>query len=178
MGGAAMGSAELIGRLRPEFTLLGGVLDPHAAFLIQRGLKTYAMRYTAQSASALRIARFLERQSGVRRVYYPGLENHPRHALAAAQMREWGAVVSFDLEGGAAAGQRFAEALQLFALTASLGATDSLVLPPQLLTTRGLTPGQLALTGVGPGTVRLAIGLEDGDDLLADIGQALAAATG
>ena len=178
MGGAAMGSAELIGRLRPEFTLLGGVLDPHAAFLIQRGLKTYAMRYAAQSASALRIARFLERQSGVRRVYYPGLENHPRHALAAAQMREWGAVVSFDLEGGAAAGQRFAEALQLFALTASLGATDSLVLPPQLLTTRGLTPGQLALTGVGPGTVRLAIGLEDGGDLLADIGQALAAATG
>lgn len=150
MGGAAMGSAELIGRLRPEFTLLGGVLDPHAAFLIQRGLKTYAMRYTAQSASALRIARFLERQSGVRRVYYPGLENHPRHALAAAQMREWGAVVSFDLEGGAAAGQRFAEALQLFALTASLGATDSLVLPPQLLTTRGLTPGSSRSPALGP----------------------------
>lgn len=178
MGGAVIGSAELIDRLRPEFTLLGGVLDPHAAFLIQRGLKTYAVRYAAQSANALRIARLLAGQPGVRRVYYPGLERHPRHALAAAQMREWGAVVSFDLAGGAEAGRRFAESLQLFAMTASLGATESLVLPPQLLTTRGLSPEQLALTGVGPGTVRLAIGLEDGDDLAEDIGRALHAAGG
>jgi cystathionine beta-lyase/cystathionine gamma-synthase len=178
MGGAVIGGAELIERLRPEFTLLGGVLDPHAAFLIQRGLKTYAVRYATQSASALRVARFLGAQPGVRRVYYPGLESHPRHALAVAQMREWGGVVSFDLAGGAVAGKRFAEALRLFAMTASLGATDSLVLPPQLLTTRGLSPEQLALTGVGPGTVRLAIGLEDADDLIADLGAALRAASG
>ncbi|MFO1265453.1 MAG: aminotransferase class I/II-fold pyridoxal phosphate-dependent enzyme [Rubrivivax sp.] len=178
MGGAVIGNAELIGRLRPEFTLLGGVLDPHAAFLVQRGLKTYPVRYAAQSASALRIARFLAAQPAVRRVYYPGLESHPRHALAAAQMREWGAVVSFDLAGGAVAGKRFAEGLKLFAMTASLGATDSLVLPPQLLTTRGLDAAQLALTGVGPGTVRLAIGLEDADELIADLGAALAATAG
>ncbi|MCC7461906.1 MAG: PLP-dependent transferase [Gammaproteobacteria bacterium] len=178
MGGAAIGSAELIERLRPEFTLLGGVLDPHAAFLIQRGLKTYAVRYTAQSASALRIARFLADQPGVRRVHYPGLEQHPRHALAAAQMREWGAVVSFELQGGGPAGQRFAEALRLFALTASLGATDSLVQPPQLLTTHGLTSEQLALSGVGPATVRLAVGLEDCDELLADLDAALRVANG
>ena len=111
-------------------------------------------------------------------MYYPGLESHPRFALAAAQMREWGAVLSFDLAGGAVAGKRFAESLRLFAMTASLGATDSLVLPPQLLTTRGLTPEQLALTGVGPGTVRLAVGLEDSDDLLADVGAALRAVSG
>jgi cystathionine beta-lyase/cystathionine gamma-synthase len=176
MGGAAIGAAALIERLRPEFTLLGGVLDPHAAFLIQRGLKTYALRYSAQSASALRVARFLAGQPAVRRVYYPGLEQHARHALAAAQMREWGAVLSCDLEGGEPAARRFAEALRLFALTASLGSTESLVLPPQLLTTRGLSPEQLALTGVGPGTVRLAIGLEDPEDLLADVAAALAAA--
>jgi cystathionine beta-lyase/cystathionine gamma-synthase len=176
MGGAAIASAELLGRLRPEFTLLGGVLDPHAAYLIQRGLKTYAVRYATQSASALRIARFLAQQPGVARVYYPGLEQHPRHALAMAQMRAPGAVVSFDLPGGGAAGRRFVEALQLFALTASLGATDSLVLPPQLLTTRGLSPEQLELTGIGAGTVRLAIGLEDPEDLIADIERALGAA--
>jgi len=175
MGGAAIANAALIERLRPEFTLLGGVLDPHAAFLIQRGLKTYALRYSAQSATALRVARFLAAQPAVARVYYPGLDDQPRRALAAAQMAEAGAVVSFDLKGGGEAGRRFAEALQLFAIAASLGATESLVLPPQLLTTRGLTAAQLAATGIGAGTVRLALGLEDADDLLADIGRALAA---
>ncbi len=175
MGGAAIANAALIERLRPEFTLLGGVLDPHAAFLVQRGLKTYALRYSAQSATALRVARFLAAQPAVARVYYPGLDDHPRRALAAAQMAEAGAVVSFDLKGGGEAGRRFAEALQLFAIAASLGATESLVLPPQLLTTRGLTAAQLAATGIGAGTVRLALGLEDADDLLVDIGRALAA---
>jgi cystathionine beta-lyase/cystathionine gamma-synthase len=175
MGGAAIGSAELIARLRPEFTLLGGVLDPHAAFLIQRGLKTYAVRYDAQCATSLRVARFLAAQPMVERVYYAGLDEHPRRALAATQMRQCGAVVSFDLHGGAEAGRRFAEALQLFAVTASLGATESLVLPSQLLTTRGLSPAQLQAAGVGAGTVRLAIGLEDADDLIADIGHALSA---
>jgi cystathionine beta-lyase/cystathionine gamma-synthase len=175
MGGAAIANAALIERLRPEFTLLGGVLDPHAAFLIQRGLKTYALRYSAQSATALRVARFLAAQPAVARVYYGGLDDHPCRALAAAQMAEAGAVVSFDLKGGGEAGRRFAEALQLFAIAASLGATESLVLPPQLLTTRGLTAAQLAASGIGAGTVRLALGLEDADDLLADIGRALAA---
>ena len=175
MGGAAIAQAGLIARLRPEFTLLGGALDPHAAFLIQRGLKTYALRYSAQSATALRVARYLAAQPAVERVYYPGLDSHPRHALAAAQMAEAGAVVSFDLKGDGEAGRRFAEALQLFAIAASLGATESLVLPPQLLTTHGLTAAQLAATGIGAGTVRLALGLEDADDLLADIGRALAA---
>jgi cystathionine beta-lyase/cystathionine gamma-synthase len=175
MGGAAIANAGLIDQLRSEFTLLGGVLDPHAAFLIQRGLKTYALRYSAQSASALRVARFLAAQAAVERVYYPGLESHPRRALAAAQMPESGAVVSFDLKGGSEAGKRFAEALKLFAIAASLGATESLVLPPQLLTTHGLTAAQLQATGIGAGTVRLAIGLEDADDLLADIARALVA---
>lgn len=175
MGGAAIANAGLIQRLRPEFTLLGGTLDPHAAFLIQRGLKTYALRYAAQSATALRIARFLEAQPAVERVYHPGLDGQPRRALAAAQMRDGGAVVTFDLKGGGEAGRRFAESLALFAIAASLGATESLVLPPQLLTTHGLTAAQLKATGIGAGTVRLAIGLEDADDLLADIERALAA---
>jgi cystathionine beta-lyase/cystathionine gamma-synthase len=176
MGGAVIGSAKLIGRMRPEFTLLGGVLDPHAAFLVQRGLKTYFVRYREQSRSAQRIAEFLLNHPAILQVQYPGLASHPRHELARSQMSEFGSVLSFELRGGAEAGRRFAEALQLFAMAASLGATDSLVLPPQLIGVRDLNPEQVQLSGIGPGTVRLSIGLEDTADLLADLAQALAAA--
>ncbi|HKC16348.1 MAG TPA: aminotransferase class I/II-fold pyridoxal phosphate-dependent enzyme [Steroidobacteraceae bacterium] len=176
MGGAVIGSAELIGLMRPEFTLLGGVLDPHAAFLAQRGLKTYFVRYREQSRSAQRIAEFLLNHPAILRVQYPGLASHPRHELARSQMSEFGSVLSFELRGGAEAGRHFAEALQLFAMAASLGATDSLVLPPQLIGVRDLNAEQLQLSGIGPATVRLSIGLEDTADLLADLAQALAAA--
>ena len=173
MGGALIASAELIGRIRPEFNILGGALDPHAAFLIQRGLKTYALRYRQQTASAQRVAEFLAAHPAVAAVHYPGLPDHPGHALARAQMSDFGAVVSFDLRGGAEAGRRFAEALQLFAMAASLGATDSLALPSQLLGGRDLDAAQRLLAGMGEGTVRLSIGLEGIDDLIADLTQAL-----
>jgi cystathionine beta-lyase/cystathionine gamma-synthase len=176
MGGAAIAQQSLIRGLRADFTVLGGVLDPHAAFLLQRGLKTYFVRYRAQSQSAQRVAEFLENHPAVERTHYPGLAGDPGHALARAQMSEFGAVVSFSLRGGAAAGMRFTDALRLFAMAASLGATDSLVLPPQMLVSRGLSEQQQRIAGVGPGTVRLSIGLEDIDDLLEDIAQALAAA--
>ena len=178
MGGAAIGSAALIKTLRPDFTLLGGVLDPHAAFLIQRGLKTYFIRYRAQCQSAQRIAEYLAAHAAVECTHYPGLSTDPGHALARAQMAEFGAVVCFDLRGGAEAGRRFAEALRLFAMTASLGATESLVMPPQMLGSRDLTEEQQRRSGVGPGTVRLSIGLEDIGDLIEDIEQALRAAAG
>ncbi|HEX4024861.1 MAG TPA: aminotransferase class I/II-fold pyridoxal phosphate-dependent enzyme [Steroidobacteraceae bacterium] len=176
MGGAVIGNRALLRPLRPDFTVLGGVLDPHAAFLIQRGLKTYFLRYSAQSASAQRVAEYLSVHPAVERTRYPGLPGDPQHALARSQMSEFGAIISFDLRGGWEAGRRFAEALQLFALAASLGATESLVMPPQLLVSRDLTEEQQRLSGIGPGTVRLSIGLEDVDDLLEDITQALAAA--
>jgi cystathionine beta-lyase/cystathionine gamma-synthase len=176
MGGAVIASAALIRALRPDFTVLGGVLDPHAAFLIQRGLKTYFVRYRAQCASAQRIAEFLAGHAAVTAVRYPGLTTDPGHGLARAQMSEFGAVITFDLLAGAEAGRRFAESLQLFAMTASVGATESLVMPPQLLSVRDLTKEQQRHCGVGAGTVRLSIGLEDVDDLLEDIAQALAVA--
>ncbi len=175
LGGAVIGRRELIERLHPDFTLIGGTLDPHAAFLIQRGLKTYLLRYRAQSASAQRIAEWLMSSSAVARVHYPGLPEHPGHALATKQMQDFGAVVSFDLNGGAEAGRRFAEALKLFATAASLGATESLVLPPQMLGHQDLTPEQRVAAGLASGTVRLSIGLEDVDDLIADLQQALSA---
>ncbi len=176
MGGAVIAKAELISTLRQDFSTLGGVLDPHSAFLLQRGLKTYFVRYRTQCASAQQIAEFLSTQPAVERMHYPGLADHPGHALAREQMSEFGAVVSFDLRAGAQAARRFSEALQLFAMAASLGATDSLVMPPQLLGSRDLNDEQQRRAGLAAGTVRLSIGLEDVDDLIEDIQQALTAA--
>jgi cystathionine beta-lyase/cystathionine gamma-synthase len=173
MGGAIIGSAALIKRLRPEFILIGGVLDPHAAWLIQRGLKTYLLRYEMQCASALRVAQFLESHEKVARVHYPGLPRHGRHELAVQQMRHFGTVVSFDLRAGAAAGDRLADSLQLFAIAASMGSPESLIIPPGLMGPYDLPPELTALSGLAPGTVRLSMGLEDVEDLIADLAQAL-----
>ncbi len=177
MGGAAIARADLIRALRPDFTLFGGALDPHAAFLLQRGLKTYFVRYRAQTASAQRVADYLSSHPAVERTHYPGLLGAAANALARVQMAEFGAVVSFDLRAGAEAGRLFAEQLQLFSMAASLGSTESLVLPPQLLGSGDLSAELQAVSGLSPGTVRLSIGLEDIDDLLADLEQALQAAT-
>lgn len=177
MGGAVIAKAALIKTLRQDFSTLGGVLDPHAAFLLQRGLKTYFVRYRTQCNSAQRIAEFLSTHPAVAGTHYPGLSTDPGHALAREQMSEFGAIVTFDLHAGAPAASRFAEALQLFAMAASLGATDSLVMPSQLLGSRDLTVEQQRQAGIGAGTVRLSIGLEDADDLLEDLQQALLAAT-
>jgi cystathionine beta-lyase/cystathionine gamma-synthase len=173
MGGAVIAGSELIRNMRADFGALGATLDPHAAFLIQRGLKTYFVRYREQTASAQRIAELLAAHPAVAKVHYPGLPGHPQHALARAQMHDFGTIVSFDLRGGAEAGRRFAESLQLFALTASLGSTESLVMAPQMLGGRDLKPEQLRLSGIAEGTVRLSIGLEHPEDLLDDVRQAL-----
>jgi cystathionine beta-lyase/cystathionine gamma-synthase len=106
-------------------------------------------------------------------VHYPGLPSHPQHELAKAQMEDFGSIVTFDLTGGPEAARRFSENLKLFALTASLGSTDSLVVAPQMMGGRDLTSEQLQVSAVGEGTVRLSIGLEDTDDLVEDIRKAL-----
>jgi len=173
MGGAVIAHKELIRAMRADFVNLGAFLDPHAAFLVLRGLKTYFVRAREQNANALRIARYLAAHAQVARVFYPGLETHPQHELARAQMHDFGSIVSFDIRGGAEVARRFTDALTLFAKTPSLGSTESLVLPPQLLRARDLTPAQLEQSGVSDSTVRLSIGIEDADDLIADLGQAL-----
>ncbi|MFZ1906134.1 MAG: aminotransferase class I/II-fold pyridoxal phosphate-dependent enzyme [Steroidobacteraceae bacterium] len=178
MGGAVIGRNELLRGMRTDFGALGGTLDPHAGFLILRGLKTYFVRYQAQCASALAIAQLLAAHPAVARVHYPGLPAHPQHALAARQMRDFGSIVSFDLHGGEAAARRFADALQLFALAASLGSTESLVVTPQMMGGRELNAEQQRLSGITAGTIRLSIGLEDADDLAQDVNQALGAAGG
>jgi cystathionine beta-lyase/cystathionine gamma-synthase len=176
MGGAVIAQGDVIRSLRSEFGILGGVLDPHAAFLIQRGLKTYFVRYRTQCATSQRIAELLAGHPAVERVHYPGLASHPQHALARAQMQDFGTVVAFDLHGGPAAAARFVDALELFALTPSLGSTESLVVAPQMMSGGDLTAEQARISAVTPGTVRLSIGLEDPDDLAEDVAQALAKA--
>ena len=176
MGGAVIGDAALVKALRPSFQLLGAPIDPLSASLMMRGLKTYLLRYRAQSAAALEVARFLEAHPACAQVMHPGLESHPQATLARAQLQDFGCVITFALRAGAEAGRRFTEALQLFACTPSYGSTESLVMPPQLLQPRDLDAAQRAVCGVGEGTVRLSIGLEDPQDLCADLAQALAAA--
>jgi cystathionine beta-lyase/cystathionine gamma-synthase len=178
LGGAIIASQPLIAKMRRDLVSLGPSLDPHAAFLIQRGMRTYFLRYERQCANASAVARMLAADARVRRVFYPGLETHPQHALAVRQMHDFGAVVSFELDGDHAVGDRFADALQLFAVTPSLGSVESLVMPPRILGGGDLTPEQRVVAQITPGTVRLSIGVEDADDLLEDLRAALDLAFG
>ena len=173
MGGAVIARHELIERMRSDAPILGSTLDPHAAFLILRGLKTYFLRWDAQSRNAMRVAEFLQSHPAVERLRYPGLPEDEGHDLACAQMDGFGALLAVDLRGGLDAGTRFAEALELFAITASLGSTESLVVAPVMQQPRDLTGEQRRWSAIGPGTVRLSIGAEDADDLLEDLGRAL-----
>jgi cystathionine beta-lyase/cystathionine gamma-synthase len=161
--------------MREDIGILGPTLDPHAAFLLQRGMKTYFVRWDAQCRNAQRIAEHLSGHPRIQRVRYPGLPGDPGHALACKQMHDFGTIVTVDVAGDAEAGSRFAERLELFSITASLGSTESLVVPPALQKVRGFNEAQQRWTDIGPGTVRLSIGLEDVDDLIADLDQAVAA---
>jgi len=173
MGGAIIGRHELIAVMRKDIGPMGPALDPHAAFLIQRGMRTYFVRYERQCANALAVSEFLRQDPRVKRVHYPGLPTHPQHALARRQMKDFGTVVSIELEGGYKEGGRFAESLELFSIAASVGSTESLVMPPQLLHSGEYTAEQRVKSLVGKGTVRLSIGLEDETDLKNDLAQAL-----
>jgi cystathionine beta-lyase/cystathionine gamma-synthase len=173
MGGAIIARGEVISEMRKDVVSMGPTLDPHAAFLIQRGMRTYFLRYERQCASALETARFLQSHPRVKKVHYPGLEGHPQHQLARRQMTDFGTVVTIDIDGGFEQGARFAEALQLFSISASLGSAESLVMPPQLLAGGEFTPQQRTASLITRGTVRLSIGLEDDADLIQDLDQAL-----
>jgi cystathionine beta-lyase/cystathionine gamma-synthase len=173
MGGAIIANGELIAGMRKDVVSLGPTLDPHAAFLIQRGMRTYFLRYERQCANALAVSRFLHDHPRVKRVFFPGLESHPQHLLAKRQMQDFGSVVSIELDGGYDRGSRFADALKFFSITSSVGSSESLVMPPQLLGGQEYTPAQREASLIGGGTVRLSIGIEDASDLMADLGQAL-----
>jgi cystathionine beta-lyase/cystathionine gamma-synthase len=173
MGGAIIARHELIAAMRKDIASMGPTLDPHAAWLIQRGMRTYFLRYERQCANALIVAEFLKQHPRVKQVHYPGLASHPQHALARKQMKDFGTIVSIELDGGFKEAGLFAESLEFFSIAASVGSTESLVMPPQLLHGGEYTPTQRAQSLVGKGTVRLSIGLEDADDLKEDLSQGL-----
>jgi cystathionine beta-lyase/cystathionine gamma-synthase len=173
MGGIVIGSKARIRTIKPLSVNMGAVLDPGAAFLIARGLKTYYLRCERHAANALAIAEHLTRRKEVTKVYYPGLPSDPGHALARKQMQDFGGVLSFDLAADQRATWAFIDALELFTTTASLGSTDSLVAPVKLYLGSDLTADEQARAQITDSTVRFAVGIESIDDLIADIDQAL-----
>jgi cystathionine gamma-synthase len=176
MGGVLVGSRDRIDRARAMLKVLGGCMDPHAAFLVLRGLKTLHLRVARQCENALALARHLEGKPKVTRVLYPGLPGHPGHEIARRQMSAFGGVVSFVLDGGLGAAERFYDGLSLIARAASLGGVESLVSLPVHTSHHGYTAAQLEAAGVDPGTVRVSLGVEDAADILEDVDRALAGA--
>jgi cystathionine gamma-synthase len=175
LAGAVVGPAEALAPIREAAGVLGGVLDPHAAYLLLRGMKTLALRVERQNATALRVARWLEEQPGVRRVWYPGLPSHPDYAVATRLMSGFGGVVTFELEGDLAGAMRFTDACRLPYIAPSLGGVESLIEMPVLMSYWDQSPEDRARYGITDTLVRLSCGIEDPDDLLADLAQALRA---
>jgi cystathionine gamma-lyase len=148
---------------------VGAIAGPFDSFLILRGVKTLAIRMERHCASALELARWMERQPEIRRVYYPGLASHPQHELAKRQMDGFGGIISIDLNTDLAGARRFLEHCQVFALAESLGGVESLIEHPALMTHASIPPAQRALLGIGDALIRLSVGIEDIEDLRADI---------
>lgn len=173
--GVVAGSREHVARVRNVAKLLGPTLDPHCAFLVERGLKTLPLRVRANNENAQRVAEALTRNAAVSRVNYPGLPTHPQHALAKAQMPGgYGGVLSFDVASFALA-KRFLNNIRLVRNAASLGGVESLCSLPYQQSQRGQPKTKLDASGITEGTIRLAVGVEDADDIIADVEQALAA---
>jgi cystathionine beta-lyase/cystathionine gamma-synthase len=171
--GAVAGSRTAMARVREMMKLSGGCLDPSCSYLLIRGLKTLELRVERACLNAQRIAEFLSAHPRVERVFYPGLPSHDGHALAAAQMRDFGMMVSFEIKGGGEAAEKFIDSLELWYLATSLGGVESTVSYPVLSSHVGLSEERLRLLGVSPATVRLSAGIENSSDLIADLQQAL-----
>lgn len=175
MGGIVIGSKEKVQALKPFAVNMGPTLDPSAAFLILRGLRTYYLRYRQHTENATAIAKYLEAHPRVSRVYYPGLESDAGSVLARSQMDDMGGVLSFELDADKSQTEAFIDALSLFATTASLGSTESLVSPVRLFLGSDLSADELQRSMITDSTVRLAVGIEHVDDLIADLDQAFKA---
>jgi cystathionine beta-lyase/cystathionine gamma-synthase len=175
--GIVAGRRDLIERIRETRTTLGGTMDPHAAWLLLRGIKTLAVRVQRQNDNALRIAQFLAQHPKVRRVHYPFVEGHPQRALAMEQMHGGGGVLSFEVDGTEEDARHLTESLHLFTLAPSLGGVDSLVCIPVLTSHAMISAEQRQKMGVTEQLIRLSVGIENADDLIADLEQGLAVVT-
>ena len=175
VGGAAVSTHidYLKGPLYQMFKLLGGCPSPFDAWLSNIGLKTFELRMQRHCENALQVARYLEQHPKVERVYYPGLESHPDHALANRQMTSGGAMIAFELKGGYDAGVALMEHVQVSTLAVSLGNVDSLISHPASMTHSAVPPEERLIQGITDGLVRYSVGIEDVEDLIADFEQAL-----
>ena len=173
--GVVAGSSNLIEQINDARTTLGNCMDPHASWLLIRGLKTLAVRVARQNENAMRVAEFLEQHAKVRRVHYPFLKSHPQYEVARSQMRGGSGMVTFEVEGTGEDARRVSEAMSLFTLATSLGGVESLVSIPVLTSHAMISAEARAKMGVTEQMVRLSVGIENADDLIADLERALAA---
>ena len=176
LAGVVCGRAGLVQAVKDLRGVLGGVLDPQSAFLLIRGLKTLPLRVQRQNETGLAVARWLEKQPRVRRVFYPGLESHPDHALAARTMSGFGGVVSFRLRGDVQRASQFIDACKLATIAPSLGAVETLIEQPAIMSYFELTTEEREAIGIYDDLIRLSVGIEDVEDIIGDLSQALAAA--
>ncbi|MEI5678066.1 MULTISPECIES: trans-sulfuration enzyme family protein [unclassified Mesorhizobium] len=176
VGGCAVvgENKEIFDQLKFLQNAIGAISGPFDSFLALRGLKTLALRVERHSQNGLKIAKWLESRSDVRRVIYPGLESHPQRTIAKAQMHAFGGMITVEFDRDLAATKRFLERTQLFALAESLGGVESLIEHPALMTHGSIPAEQRAALGISDSLVRISAGIEDGDDLIADLDQALA----
>jgi len=173
VAGAVIGRRELVDRIRRKLNHLGGALDPHACFLLSRGMKTLAVRVRYQNESALKIARFLEQHPQVARVNYPGLEAHPNHLRACELFDGFGGVLSFELHGGVDAAEGFIAHISIPISAPSLGGIETLITRPAATSHAGMSAEDRAAAGIADGLIRLSVGLETTDDLIEDFERAL-----
>ena len=170
VGGAVVGNAEQVGDAVYGFLRTAGpTMSAFNAWVFLKGLETLGLRMAAHSSAAHHLAKWLETRAGVRRVYYPGLDSHPQHQLARAQQHGFGGIVAFDVEGGKEAAWRLIDNTRLLSITANLGDTKTTITHPATTTHGRLTPEQRAEAGIGDGLVRIAVGLEDIEDIQADL---------
>lgn len=173
LGGAVAGRKVITDEVLKFLRTAGPTLSPFNAWIILKGLETLRIRMEAQSAAALELARWLEQQPGVARVFYPGLPSHPQHALAMRQQKSGGAIVSFEVEGGREAAWRVVDSTRVISITANLGDTKTTITHPATTTHGRITPEARAAAGIGEGLLRVAVGLESVEDLKADLARGL-----
>jgi methionine-gamma-lyase len=164
---------EIMEKVRPALYYLGGTMDPHQAWLVLRGTRTLALRVDRSQENAMKIAEFLGGHPKVDQVHYPGLESHPQYELARRQQRGPGCLISFELKGGLEAGTRMLDNVQLCTLAVSLGGIETLIQLPAGMTHAGVPREERLAAGIADGLVRLSVGCEDAEDLIADLAQAL-----
>lgn len=173
VAGAVIGRADLVTQVTRRLNHLGGTLDPHACFLLHRGLKTLALRVGYQNRTALTVASFLEEHRRVRKVNYPGLPSHPQHAVARKMYDGFGGMLSFEVEGGTEAAERFMQRMRLPVIAPSLGGIETLLTRPATTSHSGLSAEERQRIGISDELIRVSIGIEHTEDLLADFAQAL-----